>query len=141
MGPDRNKLVFLGVLLCITAFIVLYALSMGGEEDGPGGVLEHPRLPALGEEVSEVTSKLEALEAIKEQRETPKPSLYGEALIDSMGRFDPLLEEKRREQIVDSIYRLGRIDYGKGEYRAPQMDSPPKTDLPGTISKPTSKPK
>ncbi len=117
MKPERNKIVFIGMMLCIIAFIVLYALSLGGESEDSNGDPMRPVLPELGEGSVEFTTKIEAVDAIKEQRETPKPSLYGAQHIDSLGRYDPDLEIRERQRIVDSIYRLGRIDYGKGEYR------------------------
>lgn len=117
MKPERNKMVFIGMMLCIIAFIVLYALSLGGENGDPNGDPMRPVLPELGESSVEFSTKIEAVDAIKEQRETPKPSLYGEHHIDSLGRYDPDLEIRERQRIVDSIYQLGRIDYGKGEYR------------------------
>ena len=119
MNMERNKIVFIGVLLCLVAFIVLYAMGM--KDTGPGQVeLQNTKVPELRDAPKQYTSKLEALEAIKEEREFTKPSLYGESLIDSMGRYDPALETRERQRIVDSIYKYGRIDYGEGGYREPR---------------------
>ena len=119
MEMERNKIVFIGVLLCLAAFIVLYAMGMKGTDDGQME-LQRTKVPELKDAPKQYTSKLEALDAIKEERESNKPSLYGESQIDSMGRYDPDLEIRERQRIVDSIYMRGRIDYGEGGYREPR---------------------
>lgn len=118
MKPEKNKIVFIGLLVCIVLFIVLYAVSLNQDTAEPE--LKQPKVPELKGMPEEYGSKLEAVDAIKEHRETPKPSLYGEDRIDSTGIYDPLLAEKQRQRIVDSIYREGRIDYGEGGYRKPK---------------------
>ncbi|MCR9226629.1 MAG: conjugative transposon protein TraM [Flavobacteriaceae bacterium] len=118
MKLEKNKIVFIGFLLAILVFIVLYAISLNKETEEPE--LKQPKVPELKDEPEEYGSKLEAVDAIKEQREAPKPSLYEEGHIDSTGTYEPLLEEKERQRIVDSIYREGRIDYGERTYRKPK---------------------
>ena len=118
MKLERNKLLFIGLLVCLLGFIVLYALSM--DKESGDGELKQPKVPTLTEEPEEYRSKLEAVDAIKEERERPKPSLYGEQYIDSTGGYDTTLEDKERQRIVDSIYREGRIDYGARVYRKPK---------------------
>jgi len=115
MKLDRNKLLFIGLLVSICGFIMLYALQMG--EPSKDEEIRQPRVPELVEEPEEFSSKLEAVDAIKEERERTKPSLYGEEYIDSTGIYDPELQEKQRQRIVDSIYREGSIDYAAGTYR------------------------
>lgn len=127
MDMDRNKIVFTGLLLCVVAFIVVYALGMKGPKEG-GGELPAPLLPELEQAPKEYTSRLEALEAIKEERTPEKPSLYDVGLMDSMGRYEPHLEIWERQRIVDSIYRHGRIDYGAGEYRKPLGTAAPRRE-------------
>lgn len=121
MNLEKNKVIFIGLVVCIIAFIALYAISMTKETEEPE--LKQPKVPELKKVPEEYSSKLEAVDAIKEERETPKPSLYGEGHIDSTGAYDPLLREKERQRIVDSIYREGRIDYGEGAYRKPKRVS------------------
>ncbi|WP_108423241.1 hypothetical protein [Flagellimonas amoyensis] len=118
MKLERNKVVFIGFLLAIIVFMVLYGISLNKETEEPE--LKQPKVPELKEIPEEYDSKLEAVDAIKEERQTLKPSLYGEGHIDSTGMYDPLLEEKERQRIVDSIYREGRIDYREGTYRKPK---------------------
>ncbi|MGB2525764.1 MULTISPECIES: conjugative transposon protein TraM [Flagellimonas] len=109
MKLEKNKIIFIGLIVCITAFIVLYAVSMEQNKEGPE--LKQPNVPELKDQPEEYGSKLEAVDDIKEERHITKPSLYGE------GHLDSLWEEKERQRIVDSIYRVGRIDYGEGTYR------------------------
>lgn len=120
MKLERNKLLFMGLMVCLLGFIVLYALSM--DKESGDGELKQPKVPKLKEEPEEYRSKLEAVDAIKEERDRPKPSLYGEQYIDSTGAFDITLKDKERQRIVDSIYREGRIDYGEGMYRKPKAE-------------------
>ncbi|MBW8242549.1 conjugative transposon protein TraM [Muricauda oceani] len=119
MKLEKNKLLFIGLMVCLLGFIVLYTLSM--EESGDGE-LKQPKVPTLTEEPEEYRSKLEAVDAIKEERERPKPSLYGEQYVDSTGAYDITFKDKERQRIVDSIYREGRIDYGEGMYRKPDKE-------------------
>ncbi|BDW93320.1 hypothetical protein MACH07_21520 [Flagellimonas marinaquae] len=118
MKLDRNKLLFIGLLISICGFIILYALQMG--EPSKDEEIIQPRVPELAEEPEEFSSKLEAVDAIKDERERTKPSLYGEEYIDSTGIYDAELQENERQRIVDSIYREGRIDYAAGTYRKPK---------------------
>lgn len=138
MKLDRNKLLFIGLLISICGFIILYALQMG--EPSKDEEIRQPRVPELVEEPEEFSSKLEAVDAIKDERERTKPSLYGEEYIDSTGIYDPELQEKQRQRIVDSIYREGRIDYGAGTYRKPKSKTQPIGDAQTVSSDPKPKP-
>lgn len=139
MKLDRNKLLFIGMLICICGFIMLYALQMG--EPSKDKELSQPKVPELTEEPEEYRSKLEAVDAIKEERERTKPSLYGEEYVDSTGSYDPELQEIERQRIVDSIYREGRIDYGTGTYRKPKPKTQPIVDIQTENSDPMPEPK
>ena len=139
MKLDRNKLLFIGMLICICGFIMLYALQMG--EPSKDKELSQPKVPELTEEPEEYRSKLEAVDAIKEERERTKPSLYGEEYIDSIGAYDPELQEKQRQRIVDSIYREGRIDYGAGTYRKPKSKTQQIRDTQTENSDPKPEPR
>jgi len=139
MKLDRNKLLFIGLLVSICGFIMLYALQMG--EPSKDEEIREPRVPELVEEPEEYRSKLEAVDAIKEERERTKPSLYGEEYIDYTGTYDLELKEKQRQSIVDSIYREGRIDYGSGTYREPKSRTQPIVDIQMENSDPKPEPK
>nr|WP_292968761.1 conjugative transposon protein TraM [Allomuricauda sp.] len=121
MKLEKRQLLFIGALASLCGFIVLYALSMDrGPKDGQ---LQRPGVPELEGEPKEYGSKLEAVDAIREERERPKPGLYGEGPVGPTGTHDPLWQERERRRIVDSIYREGRIDYGKGSYRRPKREA------------------
>ncbi len=117
MQMDRNKVIFLSAVGVVMAFIILYAIQVMGEGSDSESELTQPEVPALQEEQREYSSKLDAINDLKEVRESTAPSIYEESLLDSTGLYDPLLQEKERQRIVDSIYREGRIDYESGEIR------------------------
>lgn len=104
MKIDKKKLVFASILLIVLIFIVSYSILVFFSEDELQK-LDKPTVPELMEEETSYTSKLKAIDALKEEREKQIPSIYSEALLDSMGVYDPALEEKEREWVVDSIYR------------------------------------
>ena len=112
---DRNKIIFISIISLVLAFIILYATMVMGETNTSEELLKEPEVPELKEEQKEYSSKLEAVNDIKEKRESNAPSIYDESLLDSTGAYDPLLKEKERQRIVDSIYRNGRISYGNGQ--------------------------
>lgn len=109
MKIDKKKIVFASILLIVLIFIVSYSiLVFFGEEEIH--TLEQPVVPELMEEETTYTSKMKALDALKEERERQIPSVYSEALLDSMGVYDPALEEKEREWVIDSIYQSRFMD-------------------------------
>jgi len=117
MKIEKNKIVFGSVLAVVIIFIIAYsALVLGGDGD-ENKELKQPLLPELGQEQQEYKSKLDAVNALKEVRENNAPSIYDEKLLDSMGFYDPDLREKRKVEIVDSIYNSGRINYTQNSYR------------------------
>ncbi|MHA6280843.1 conjugative transposon protein TraM [Salinimicrobium sp. CAU 1759] len=117
MKVEKNKIVFASVIVIVIIFLVAYSsLVLMGEEE-PADNLKQPVVPALKEEKANYNSKMDALNDLKEVRKSNAPSIYSEKLLDSMGIYDPFLEEKKKEQTVDSIYNWGRIDYEEGRYR------------------------
>lgn len=117
MKIEKNKIVFGSVLAVVIIFIVAYSmLIFTGEGDAPEE-LKQTQVPDLKQEQEDFKSKLDAVNALKEERETSAPSLYDERLLDSLGFYDPDLRNKRKERIVDSIYKQGRINYTENSYR------------------------
>ena len=109
MKIDKKKIVFASILLIVLIFIVSYSiLVFFGEEEIQ--IMEQPVVPELREEETTYTSKMKALDALKDERERKIPSVYSEALLDSMGVYDPALEEKEREWAIDSIYQSRFLD-------------------------------
>lgn len=120
MKIEKNKIVFALVILCVVLFIVGYGMMVIGGDEEPSIDNNQIPVPKLGEEQEQYKTKLEALDAIKEERQTNAPSIYDESLLDSTGVYDPDLMEKKRMRIIDSIYSEGRIDYSEGTYRKPK---------------------
>lgn len=120
MKIEKNKIVFAAVILCVALFIVGYAMMALSEGEDPEIDNNQIPVPELGEEQEQYKTKKEALDAIKEERQTTAPSIYDESLLDSTGVYDPDLMEKKRIRIIDSIYNEGRIDYSEGTYRKPK---------------------
>ncbi len=118
MKIKKNKLVFGAVLSIVVIFIISYSILMLGGDEAEKDNLKQTLVPELQQEQEDYSSKLDAINDLKEVRETNAPSIYDEKLLDSLGFYDPdnLIREKQR--IVDSIYRLGKIDYSSNQYRS-----------------------
>ncbi len=117
MKIEKNKIVFGAVLALIIIFIVAYSVLVLGDDKSENENLKETLVPELEEQEEDYTSKLDAINALKEVRETNAPSIYDEKLMDSLGFYDPNFLDKEKERIVDSIYRNGRIDYTENTYR------------------------
>ncbi|MFC4094861.1 conjugative transposon protein TraM [Euzebyella saccharophila] len=140
MKLDRNKMIFITVVTLVVLFIVSYAFLVMGEGDEEKSELTQPVVPELKEEQKEYSSKLDAINDLKEVRESNAPSIYDESLLDSTGLYDPMYQEKERQRIVDSIYATGRINYESGEYNntvnmssSKSMASTPKNQIEETV--------
>ena len=125
MRIDKNKIVFGSLVVIVVVFIISYSalVFMGDEEEGSG--LDQPVVPSLKEEMENYSSRVEALNELREVRRSSPPSIYPEKLLDSMGVYDPTLEEKERERVVDSIYTYGRIDYEENPWEYDFEDPEP----------------
>lgn len=117
MKIEKNKIVFAAVLAVILMFLVAYSIMVMGDNEGGNENLKQTLVPELVQEQKEYDSKLDAINDLKEVRETNAPSIYDEKLIDSLGFYDPDLKEREKERIVDSIYESGRIQYSENTYR------------------------
>ncbi|TDN95003.1 uncharacterized protein DUF3714 [Salegentibacter sp. 24] len=108
MKIEKSKIVFVSILVVIVVFLVCYTIIITREDKDENNKLQQITVPALEEETQEVyDSKLEAINDIKEEREKNVPSIYQEELIDSLGYYDPELNEKEKQRFIDSIYTLG----------------------------------
>tara|TARA_R110000764_G_scaffold240089_1_gene342242 strand:- start:15898 stop:16839 length:942 start_codon:yes stop_codon:yes gene_type:complete len=123
MKLDKKKIVFGIVILLVLVFMVVYAMLFLTDGGDAGAQLDQPLVPALETAQKEYTSKLEALDDLKEVKTTNAPSIYDEKYLDSTGVFDPDFIDREKARIVDSIYRLGRIDYTQGSYRKPFQEN------------------
>ena len=133
MKVEKNKIVFAAIILCVVLFIGSYAVIQFSEDEAPTIENNQIPIPALKDEQKQYDSKLEALNDLKEERQTNAPSIYDERLLDSMGVYDPDLLSKEKIRIVDSIYRHGRINYSDRSYRKITTNFPEKTIIKDTI--------
>lgn len=143
MKIEKNKLVFAGVILCVVLFIgSYYAINFSGDEEPTIESNQIP-VPELEDEQKEYKSKLDALDDLKEVRQTNAPSIYDERLLDSTGVYDEDLLEKEKMRMIDSIYNQGKINYTEASYRKTkiavkpvikiQKDSSSKTEKQETV--------
>jgi len=122
MKIEKNKVVFGSILAFVFIFIISYSVLVLGDDSEEFEQLKQTNVPELEEEQEQYKSKLDAINALKEVRETNAPSIYDEKLIDSLGFYDPDLQNKEKERIVDSIYKSGRINYSENSYRRPSTE-------------------
>lgn len=117
MKLEKNKIVFASLLLCVIVFIGVYTLLVLDEEEMP--VIENKQIPVpkLKDDQKIFDSKLDAINDLKEVKQTNAPSIYDERLLDTTGVYDPDLLDKEKLRIVDSIYSQGRIHYSETLYQ------------------------
>lgn len=116
MKIEKNKIIFSIVLVCILLFIGSYAMLVLGEDEEPTLENNQVPVPELEDDQKQYDSKLDALNDLKEVRETNAPSIYDEHLLDSTGVYDPDLLDKEKMRLVDSIYQQGQIKYSEQSY-------------------------
>lgn len=124
MKLEKNKILIIGVIICVILFIGVYASILLGDDEAPTLDSNQIPVPRLEDGQKEYESKLDALNDLKEVKQTNAPSIYDERLLDSTGVYDPDLLEKEKMQMVDSIYRNGQIKYS--DRYVYQDDSTPK---------------
>ena len=123
MKIEKNKIVFIIIIACVVLFIGAYSIMVLGGNEEPTIENNQIPVPELKDEQKQYESKLDALNDLKEVRQTNAPSIYDERLLDSTGVYDPDLLDKKKMKIVDSIYRHGRINYSDRTYRNFKTDS------------------
>ncbi|MDF4203917.1 conjugative transposon protein TraM [Maribacter sp. SA7] len=117
MKIEKNKIVFAAVLAVIFIFLISYSMMVMGDDESENDNLEQTLVPDLDENQKEYDSKLDAINDLKEARETNAPSIYDEKLIDSLGFYDSDLPGREKERIIDSIYDAGKIQYSEKQYQ------------------------
>jgi len=138
MKVEKNKIVVAAVLATVILFLISYSVMILGADDMETEYLKQTLIPKLDEQQKEYNSKLDAINDLKEVRETNAPSIYDEKHIDSLGFYDADLPEKEKERIIDSIYTAGRINYSKNTYEnlgTRKKESPKVLDLDSIESK------
>ena len=124
MQHSKNKIVFGSVVAIVILFIISYSMMVFDDNSSDTEQLQQTLLPELNEPQENYKSKLKAIEALKAKKELNVPSMYDEKLIDSTGVYDPDLPEKRKQQLIDSIYKAGRIQYSQPSfYEAPTVQT------------------
>ncbi|SMG52459.1 conjugative transposon protein TraM [Arenibacter troitsensis] len=113
MKIEKNKIVFTSILLCILLFITAYAVLVLDSEQGQELEADQIPVPEIMNEQKIYDSKLDAINDMKTARPTLAPSVYDEDLLDSTGLYDPELLDKKKMQLVDSIYKQGQMRYSK----------------------------
>ncbi|WP_067151904.1 conjugative transposon protein TraM, partial [Pseudotamlana agarivorans] len=118
MKIDKKKIVFITVLVSIILFIAGYSMTIMGDDNE--AIIENKdiAIPDLPDDQKEYETKLEAIDDLREVRETNAPSIYDEHLLDSTGVYDSELLSKEKMRMVDSIYNEGRISYSERDYRS-----------------------
>ncbi|NNM17592.1 MAG: conjugative transposon protein TraM [Croceitalea sp.] len=117
MKIDKKKITFAVVIGAVVIFIFAYSiLTFGGDKDEQDELLQ-PLVPTLETVKDDYTSRLDAVDDLKEIRETNAPSIYDEKYLDSTGVYDPDFIEKEKMRLVDSIYSNSQIDYSTGAFR------------------------
>ncbi|MGC1632338.1 MAG: conjugative transposon protein TraM [Gelidibacter sp.] len=117
MKIEKNKIVFAAVLAVIFIFLISYSMMIMGDDQSENENLKQTLIPDLKENQKQYDSKLDAINDLKEVRETNAPSIYNEKLMDSLGFYDPDLPQREKERIVDSIYNSGKIQYSEKRYQ------------------------
>ena len=119
MKIEKNKIVFASVILCVVFFIGSYAVILMDGNETPEIENNQIPIPELEDNQKSYNSKLDAINDLKEVRQSNAPSIYDERLLDSTGVYDPDLLEKEKMHIVDSIYNdirfINAID-DEGDY-------------------------
>ena len=116
MKVEKNKIVFASVLAVLFIFLISYSILIMGDDESENENLEQTLIPELEQNQKEYDSKLDAINDLKEVRETNAPSIYEEKMIDSLGFYNPDLPKMEKERIVDSIYAAGKIRYSDTSY-------------------------
>ncbi|MBO6830442.1 MULTISPECIES: conjugative transposon protein TraM [unclassified Allomuricauda] len=122
MKLQKNKIVFVLVVVSVVLFMTVYSLWTFGEDEPSALEPNQIPLPELEGNTMEYESKLEALDALKEERKVTAPPLYPEHMVDEKGYFNPDYMEYEKQRIIDSIYRSR--NYGEAYSKVPQMEVP-----------------
>ena len=105
MKIEKNKIVFASIIGMIALFIGSYSMIVLNKDEDPTIETNRIPIPELQDEQKEYDSKLDAINDLKEVRETNAPSIYDERLLDSTGVYDPDLLDKKKEKahyVVDN---------------------------------------
>lgn len=114
MKAQKNKIVFVLVMVCVVLFITIYGIMTFGKDKEPELDPERIPIPDLEENQVEYDSKLRALEALKEEREVTAPPIYPDHMIDDKGYFNPDYMEFEKQRVIDSVYASNSFSTNRG---------------------------
>jgi hypothetical protein len=123
MKAQKNKIVFVLVMVCVVLFLTIYGIMTFGKDKEPELDPERIPIPDLEENQVEYESKLRALEALKEEREVTAPPIYPDHMIDDKGYFNPDYMEYEKQRVIDSIYSGSKFDPAPVD--VPEMEKVP----------------
>ncbi|MEO2052045.1 MAG: conjugative transposon protein TraM [Allomuricauda sp.] len=123
MKQQKNKIVFVLVMVCVVLFITVYALVTFGKDKKTELEPDRIPMPDLEGSTVEYESKMEALEAIKEEREITAPQLYPEQMVGGKGYFNPDYMEYEKQRIIDSVYQSKSFVENASQL---EMEEPPR---------------
>lgn len=117
MKVEKNKIVFASVLVMVLVFIVSYSwLTFGKKEEQQLDANKIP-VPKIEKAATQYQNRLEAVEAMKKEKNYTPPSLYDERYLDSTGSYDKNNLQKRKQALIDSIYFNEQLVYETKEYQ------------------------
>ena len=122
MKIDKKKIGIGAVLAVVVICMIIYGMSAFGKQENEIDELLNPLVPEIESEVAQYSNKLEAVDNLKEVKQSNAPSIYNEDYFDKDGSFDPDFIEKEKQRLVDSVYNSGRINYATGAYRKKEVD-------------------
>ncbi len=114
MKIDKKKVLFIGIVVLLLCFIIGYGLWGLDKGDEKEQKTVNPAVPALSEESQEYQSRMEAVDGLREERNSIPPSLYPDKSLEEPSAYDPYLQEKDKQALMDSILQHGPDveDYG-----------------------------
>lgn len=110
MNPDKRKIVFIGSLGVILLFMIGYGIMVFGNDKDTSGDLKETRVPRLGNDQKDYNSRVEAVDALREKKPSVAPSIYEETKVNDQGYYDPYLEEKQKDSLIDSLLEKERSE-------------------------------
>ncbi|MCX2839083.1 conjugative transposon protein TraM [Salinimicrobium sp. MT39] len=113
MKADKKKVVFVCIIIIVLLFIGSYSMFIFMDEEVPES-LQQPLIPRLQEEQETYSSKTEAVDAIKEERERNIPNVYSERYLDSLDAYAPAIEDER-EWVIDSTVLIGIVSQNSNQ--------------------------
>ncbi|MEJ4089231.1 conjugative transposon protein TraM [Galbibacter orientalis] len=111
MKIQKSKIVMVLIIASVVLFIVFYTIITFGKDKDTTIKNNQAPVPKLGDGQKQYDSKMEAIEALKEEREVNAPSVYDERLLDSLGYYNTDQDSIRKKSILDSVYFLGQKRY------------------------------